>query len=320
MNGWKKEFIGHNRSAPTAPRRESTWLTLFWMAVTMGPSMSPASALAWASEPTAQTSALLHTPDWVEERGARDPSRVRFMGEFQVQRDHCHTYGGCADEQVSITVLVHPEEKEGSVVRAGIVWQDGLVPEHQTAYGTFQEQLPQGWQKHRVLLTRRGSDPNVLVLNAFAEGPNGLVYDDNGGARHVIALFSDKAVVYQTGSSLRLDEHGVRGQLEAHLLDLCPEKDLRLIWSVDGWRSSAQLPAGNPGDKNAWTFVEGFAWSRQVWRMDVDLAVRPEPGQSFQYQILYAHTCGGRGDGKQFLDDNGGRAFTVKNPAAAAGS
>jgi hypothetical protein len=251
--------------------------------------------------------------DWAQQQGRRDTSMVSYLGSFWQEATDCGYRGGC--QTISVFVKLKVKRVDGADLnwkRVGIAYRDanGLTT---TAVGRYFSSYHDGYEEWHVPFSVRAWQYGVFTFNAwYQDGRGNTFYDDNAGELHAIKLQWSSPVAQQFGSTaLEWNETGLGGHIDLRVADLDYDKDLRLVWSTDGWNTVNESHMGAPGDTNAWYWLRDESSSFELWRLDLALA---GDFDRFEYAIVYRHGAAGGGRTYEFWDNNFGSNYVLTRP------
>lgn len=241
--------------------------------------------------------------DWAQREGQRNTDMVGYLNSYWQEYTDCGFRGGC--QTVEVFVKVRVRRVEGADLdrkRVGIIYR---APNYlgATALGRYFTTLADGWEEWHVHFNLRTWQTGLFTFTAFyQDGKGHTYYDDNAGERHVIKLNTGANVIWRDyyTSTVKLTPEGVQGPIEVSLADLDYDKDVRLVWTVDDWRTINESPL-------TWVTDHGDDFER--WRIDMDV---PGNFQKFEYAIVYRHGVAGGAQRYEFWDNNWGRNYVVE--------
>lgn len=267
--------------------------------------------------PASQSSAVIGggQSDWAQQQGRRDTAQVSYMGSYWQQNSECGYRFGCQAIDVVVKIKVKPAPGANfDYKRVGIVYHD-VYDGTQNALGSYFTTFADGYEEWHVPFTVRSWDPGAVTFDAWYEdGVGNTFFDDNGGALHAIGVQGARSIVQQiSGTNLTVGEVGVYGHIAVRVADLAWDKDIRLVWTVDGWHTVNEFTVGAAGLPNRWHYLnaEGYPAEYEDWGLDLDI---PGPVSRFEYAIVYRHGVGDRVV-YEFWDNNGGSNYVVEAPA-----
>jgi hypothetical protein len=249
--------------------------------------------------------------DWAQQQGRRDTAEVSYMGSFWQQATDCGYRFGCQTIQVFVKLKVKPSVGANlDFKRVGIVYRDantGL----QTALGSYFTTFADGDEEWHVPFSVRAWDPGVFTFDAWYEdGVGNTYFDDNGGNLHALRLQNGQLVVAQlySATQVTVGDDGVHGHIALNVADLGYDKDIRLVWTTDRWKTVHEWGIAPGANGWHWTSDSGDSW--EVWGLDLDI---PGPVDRFEYAIVYRHGVGGV-HVYEFWDNNAGNNYAVERP------
>jgi len=256
--------------------------------------------------------------DWASDEGTRDPAMVSYLNSSWHEYVNCNYRGGCMGVDVFLKLMVRPVEGANlDQKRVGVVYHAPGYQE-QTAVGTYFTTLENGYEEWHVPLHLRAYDPSFVLFNCwYQDGRGNTYYDDNNGEYHVVNYANSYQVVAQifgqTGTSdqettVHLTNQGVAGRIYLSVADLDYDKDIRLVWTTDGWATVNEFGIGTPGDQNAWNWVADSWMGHETWFIDLDIDGSFE---RFEYAIVYRHGVVNDAQPYEFWDNNGGRNYVI---------
>jgi len=252
--------------------------------------------------------------DWVEDEGQRNTDMVRFEGGYWHQFKDCSNRGGCQGVDVFVKVLVKPVESANlDTKRVGVLfqatnWQGNFDA---TASGQYYATREDGWEEWHVVIARRSYEPGYFAFTTwYQDGTGQTYYDDNNGEKHVAVYQGIYTVIRQDWEHtlLQVGDEGVQGTISAILADIDYDKDLRLVWTTDGWQTTHESLMGSENNANEWYWMEDLWTGQERWEIDVDI---PGPVDTFEYAIVYKHGVVNNAKSYDFWDNNGGGNYHV---------
>lgn len=252
---------------------------------------------------------------WLDSEGVRDTSMVSYLDSSWHEYRDCNNRGGCMSIAVFLKVRVQPvagarlEDK-----RVGVVYSS-MGGEPQTAVGHYFTTYDNGDEEWHVQVDRRAAEPGVLRFDVwYQDGRGNTYYDDNNGEAHVEAYHGHQSVIYHywrgpDADEVTVGEDGVRGRVELVLADIDFDKDVRIVWTTDGWATVNELGMGVPGTTNALYWVEDLWHGYERWAVDLDIE---GPASRFEYAAVYRHGVVNGARSYEFWDNNGGRNHIVE--------
>ncbi len=253
--------------------------------------------------------------DWAEYEGTRDTRMVAYLGGAWHEYRECNSRGGCQIVDVFIKVRVRPVQ--GASIdrkRVGVVYRAvGVGGAEQTALGQYFTTLPSGDEEWHVPIRQRAWESSVLVFDAwYQDGTGRTYYDDNDGELHALAYQGNWAVIRldYANTALEIDDAGVKGTIGVYLADLDFDKDVRLVFTLDDWKTTQEVGIGEGPNHTHW--IEDVWQGHERWGIDVDLPAANV--QRFQYALVYRHGVVGGATRYEFWENNGGGNHVVTRP------
>jgi hypothetical protein len=248
--------------------------------------------------------------DWAQLEGRRDTALVSYYGENWHHFTDCNTRAGCQGVDLFLKVRVRPvaganvEQK-----RVGVIYRAPGTSAPVTVLGNYFTTWANGDEEWHVKVHLRSSE-DVVSFNAwYQDGLGNTLYDDNAGKLHALAVTGTHAAVLQLWNlrTLRLDGDRARGKIAVRLADLDFDKEVRMAYTTDGWKTVNWAESGEGA--NHWHWAQDYGADYEQWEIDVDVAA---PGaQQFEYAILYRHAAGGD-QAYEFWDNNFGQNYRVE--------
>ena len=245
--------------------------------------------------------------DWAQRMGARNRSMIRYYSDFWREFSGSGRYG-YTGVTVFIKLRVQPVVgADLSYKKVGVVYREVGNPTPVTATGYYFARMPDGAEEWHVPV-RSTLRQGTFTFNAWYEdGIYGRYYDDNNGELYAIS-WNGEAGDFVTvrpdyaASNAKFGAGGIKGTLAFSIVDLDYDKDIRLEWSTDDWRTTNVFGMGGPGESNKlrWDANIGIDFDR--WVIDVDL---PGSFTSFRYRLVYKHGVVAGADSVEFV--GGGR-------------
>src|SRR5690606_28511933 len=109
-------------------------------------------------------------------------------------------------------------------------------------------------------------------------------------------------------SDVMIDDQGIHGTVLIDVADLDYDKDIRLVYTTDGWATVQELTIG-PGPLNAWQWVGDTYGNRDRWQLELEL---PGSFDHIEYAIVYRHGVVGGADTYEYWDNNYGQNYRVE--------
>jgi hypothetical protein len=261
------------------------------------------------------TAGLFGMPDWAQQRGKRDTSMVRYLGEPWIQWRDCSCRGGCQTLDLFLKVLVRPVHQANlNAKRVGIIYQDSMASNPTTVVGSFFTTLPGGMEEWHISISQRNWYPGIYTLTAWYQDGRGYTfYDDNNGERHAVSSRSADKPLYQDfeRTKIHVTPMGVKGSLVLQVMDLDYDKEIRLVCTTDHWQTVHQFSMGTAQQSNVWFWQEDLWGSFEQWTMNLDLQQPLPPDSQFEYAILYRHGIKNGARSYDFWDNNYGQNYAV---------
>lgn len=250
---------------------------------------------------------------WLDYEGQRNTDMVSFLGETWHEYYDCNTRGGCMGVAMFIKVRVQPVVgSDLDYKRVGVVFRSpGGEPV--TAMGSYFTTYSDGGEEWHVRVDRRSWESGVFRFDAwYQDGLGNTFIDDNAGEGHVATHHGNYSVIrhyWDPAEGLTVDGDGVQGRLSFHVADLDYDKDIRMIWSTDGWATANEFGLGDgftPNNVMHWT--EDLWNGYERWAINVDL---PGDFERFEYAVVYRHGVVNDADVYEFWDNNGGYNYVI---------
>lgn len=251
--------------------------------------------------------------DWAQEKGKRSTDMVRYANESWLQNNDCNTRAGCMSIDVFLKVFVKPVAGANlESKKVGVVIHEPGRTGQQTFNGKYFATGSDGMEEwHVPVHLQKYSHPGVFLFTAWYEdGKGGTYYDDNAGEFHVNAwdgIWSVLRSDYYATSGVTLNDTGLSGTVDLEVRDLDYDKDIRLVWTLDGWNTVHESGIGSD-DTNAWHFVSNSYDGWQRWSIKLD---QKGSFQKFEYAIVYRHGVVNGAQPFEFWLNNGGMNFSV---------
>ena len=111
------------------------------------------------------------------------------------------------------------------------------------------------------------------------------------------------------GTKITVSPADIKGNVSLVLTDLDYDKDVRIRYTTDDWKTQKEIPMGLRGQKNVVAYDSKLGWGQERWVAELDL---PAAGVSrLQYAIVYKHGTINGATPQEFWDNNGGQNFVV---------
>jgi hypothetical protein len=260
------------------------------------------------------------TDGFLDYQGTRDTNMVSYTGDSWHEFYDCNTRGGCMGVAVFLKLRVQPVA--GATIdnkRVGVVYRSpGGEPV--TAVGSYFSTLGDGAEEWHVRIDRRSWDSGVFRFDAWyqdgtanGDSPYGNTYfDDNNGEAHVANYHGSYAVIrhfWDAAEGLTVDGSGVHGRLSFYVADLDYDKDIRMIWTTDGWQTINEFGFGD-----GWQTENVMMWQQDLWngyeRWSINVNIA-ETTDRFEYAVVYRHGVVNDAEVYEFWDNNGGHNYVV---------
>jgi len=251
--------------------------------------------------------------DWAQEKGKRSTDMVRYSGESWLQQNDCNTRAGCMSVDVFLKVFVKPAAGANlDAKKAGVVIHEPGRAGQQTFNGKYIGSGPDGMEEWQVQVhLQKYAHPGVFLFTAWYEdGKGGTFFDDNAGEFHVNTwdgIWSVMRQDYYALNSITLDETGLSGTVDLEVRDLDFDKDIRMIWTLDGWNTVHEFKIGSDAT-NSWQWVGNGYDGWQRWSIKLDWKGSFE---KFEYAIVYKHGVVNSAVPYEFWLNNGGFNYSV---------
>lgn len=250
--------------------------------------------------------------DWVRAQGKRDSEVVRYM-------HHCWTVvarhdARMAPETAHVFLRIGVRPPPGADLdrrRVGVVYKLLSKPERVTELGNYSGVRADGTEEWQVRVSLPAAEPGVFTFLAWYQDGRGTpLYDDNEGQLHVAPWKPGFEIIRMDPreTSIVVDDLGVRGKVSIAIADLEYHKDIRMVCSMDGWKTHLEL--GNEGAEcNGWRWVRDLWGGFQQWRIELD---QPGACEEFEYAMVYRHAAVDAATIYEFWADNGQENFRVR--------
>lgn len=248
--------------------------------------------------------------DWAQAQGQRNPAMVTYGQSFW--HEFTNPSGRFGYQGVDVIVKLRVKPVSGadlSKKRVGVEWHNPGVPSR-TAVGAYFATLADGYEEWHVRMALRSYDSHAVVFNTwYQDGKGNTFFDDNSGEFYAVAYDGAYSVVRQDWgqTKLTLDATGVHGSIVLAIADLDFDKDLRVRYTTDDWKTTKELTIG--AASNALTFVRKLGLGIEEWRVDVNL---PGAAARLQYAVVYRHGVINGARPIEFWDNNGGQNYVVQ--------
>lgn len=252
--------------------------------------------------------------DWAQAQGQRNPSMVTFAQSYW--HEYTNPSGRFGYQGVDVIVKLRVKPVQGadlSQKRVGVEWHNPSMPSH-TALGTYFATQADGYEEWHVRMSLRTYDPHPVVFNAwYQDGKGNTFYDDNNGEFWAVAYDGAYSVVRQDFSQTKLTvgPTGVKGNITLAIADLDFDKDLRIRYTTDDWKTFKEIRMGAQGAANTLSYTTKLGVGMEQWKADIDL---PGPVSRLQYAVVYRHGIVNNASPVEFWDNNGGQNYVVLAP------
>lgn len=262
--------------------------------------------------------------DWAQLQGQRNADMIRPQGSSWHEFVNCGSRGGCMGVDVWVKLLVSPQQgADLNQKRVGVEYRTGDSSGQSIAryFTTYTEGADAGMEEWHAKVYLRTWELPVFTYNAwYQDGRGNTYYDDNDGELHAASYRGDQAVIQPynhpwdggDNPALRVDETGVHGKLSIAVADLDFDKQIEMVYAVDGeWQEPALtfgMAGGDASQKNKWHWVADLWTGYERWEIDIDL---PGDYDTFEYAILYKHGVKGHARAYDYWMNGGGRNFIV---------
>ncbi len=252
--------------------------------------------------------------DWAQRMGVRDRNMVRYYREFWREFSGSGRYG-YSGVTVFIKLRVQPVAgADLSYKKVGVVYREVGNPTPVTVAGYYFARMPDGAEEWHVPVTSRLRQGTFTFNAWYEDGKYGRWYDDNSGELYAISWNGESGDFVTVrpdyaATSAKFTTTGVNGQLAFSIIDLDYDKDLRLEWSTDDWKTKTIFGMGSPGEKNKlrWESNQGIDFDR--WVIDLDI---PGSFASFRYRLVYKHGVVAGADPVEFVGGGSAGYFMPK--------
>lgn len=251
--------------------------------------------------------------DWAQEKGKRSTDMVRYSGETWMQQNDCNTRAGCMSIDVFLKLFVKPVAGASlDAKKAGVVIHEPGRAGQQTFEAKYVATGADGMEEwHVQVRQQKYAHPGVFLFTAWYEDGKGSTYfDDNQGEFHVNTwdgIWSVLRQDYYAVSGIRLDDSGLSGTVDLEVRDLDFDKDIRMVWTLDGWKTVNEFKIGSESVNN-WQWVGNSYDGWQRWSIKLDWK---GSFQKFEYAIVYKHGVVNGAQPYEFWLNNGGLNFSV---------
>lgn len=251
--------------------------------------------------------------DWAQREGQRDPGEIRFNGSSWHEFVNCGSRGGCMGVDVWLKLLVKPHDGvDLNQKRVGVEYRTADTGGQSIAryFTTYQSGPDAGMEEWHAKVYLRTWEMPVFTFNAwYQDGASHTFYDDNDGELHAASYRGQEAVIQHSDSTVEITDAGVRGRISVVLADLDYDKQVQMVYALDGWQDPAPvLGMGEPSEKNTWHWV-GDLWNGyERWEIDLDL---PGDFSTFEYAIAFRHGVKGEARPYSYWANGGGKNYIV---------
>ena len=252
--------------------------------------------------------------DWFKDSGVRDTSMVSYMGNYWTEQADCNYRGGCMAIHVFLKLRVAPvANADLEQKRVGVVYRpvDGSGSAY-TLLGNYFATLEDGSEEWHVMVVRRPGETSVFTFAGWYDtGEGRSFYDDNHGEFHPVSYVRDNAVIQVERDHLNIEvdrKEGVSGSLSVLVANLDYDKDIRMVWTVDGWKTVNEFGMGHHSEWDAfWLDTAGEATER--WKMN--LAIPGEGIERFEFAVVYRHGVVNSAQVYEYWDNNEGLNYAA---------
>ncbi|MBI5535262.1 MAG: hypothetical protein HY898_21220 [Deltaproteobacteria bacterium] len=256
--------------------------------------------------------------DWAQDEGKRDTKMVAYTGESWREDKNCEPRAGCMSTDVFLKLRVQPVQNVNlDKKRVGVVYHEPGRTGQTTVLGEFYSTLQDGTEEWHVRVSlKKWEHAGAFMFTAwYQDGAGNTYYDDNEGEYHAAAWQGTWSIIHNShGASPILNDGGLTGSLIMELLDLDYDKDVRLVWTLDSWKTVNEYKIGSEHVNN-WHWLKNTYNGMQLWEITLDYKGSFD---KFEYAVVYRH--GGKNGSKvyEFWDNNGGYNYQVsKNQPGA---
>lgn len=251
--------------------------------------------------------------DWAQQQGERNPAMVRYAGSTWHEFTNCGSRGGCMGVDVWVKLIVRPQSgADLNQKRVGLEYRTADTSGQSIAryFTTYQSGPDAGMEEWHAKVYLRTWEMPVFTFNAwYQDGREHTYFDDNDGELHAASYRGEQAAIQHYETNLEVTSSGVRGKISIVVADLDFDKQIEMVYALDGWQDPAPtLGMGEPNEKNRWHWV-GDLWNGyERWEMDVDL---PGDYRTFEYAIVYKHGVKGQARPYAYWANGGGKNYIV---------
>lgn len=252
--------------------------------------------------------------DWLHDQGTRNTGMVSYMGAFWTQNTDCGPRGGCQGVDVFLKVRVlRVEGADLNSKRVGVLCGSPFcTASGTTAVGSYAGDLGDGWEEWHVPLNRRTWETGAFTFAAwYQDGKGNTFYDDNDGELHAAAYRGTPVVLRHdwVNTAVTVGADGVKGRISMILASLDFDKDVRMVWTTDRWKTVNELGlAADAALPNGWRWKEDAGNGFERWEIQLDL---PGAADRFEYAVMYRHGVVSPARTYDFWDNNGGLNHVV---------
>lgn len=257
--------------------------------------------------------------DWAQDQGRRDPNMVAYLNQYW--HEYTNYNGRFGYQGVDVFIKLKVKRVDGANIAAKKVGVEYRIPgfPSKTALGTYFATVDGGYEEWHVRVSLATSNPHAFMFNAWYQDgtyENGRVrtfYNDNNGEFFPIAYDGPYNVVRQDWSqtAVKVGPAGIQGKISMVVADLDFDKDVRIRYTTDDWKTTKEIAMGGVGTKNAVFFDGKLGTGQERWTANLDL---PGAVTRMQYAIVYKHGVVAGAMPFEFWDNNGGTNYTVTAP------
>jgi hypothetical protein len=250
--------------------------------------------------------------DWAQDQGRRDTNMVSYLRSYW--HEYTNYQGRFGYQGVDVIVKLRVRPVAGADLnrkRVGVEYRISGFPSR-TAVGKYFSTGGDGYEEWHVRVPLRTADPHAFVFNAwYQDGKGNTFYDDNNGEFYPIAYDGAYSVVRQDWgeTKVQVGAAGIKGKISVVVADLDFDKDIRIRYSTDGWKTFKELRMGSAGGKNVLYWAGKLGTGMERFSVDLDL---PGAVTQLDYAIVYRHGVVGGATAFEFWDNNGGLNYVVK--------
>lgn len=251
--------------------------------------------------------------DWAQQQGQRNTYWVNYYHESWWS----YNYSTCTSRfcpqyiDLFIKLAVRPAiNADLNWKRVGVVYRAAGTNQLTTVTGNYFSTWNNGQEEWHIKVTVPSSQ-NIISFNAwYQDGAGNTFYDDNNGELHVATIGPGSVAVVQMWgapyTTVAVDGTGVHGSVSARVADIDYDKQVSMVYTTDGWRTSQWLDVGS--GENGWHWAEDYGADYERWAVDLNL---PGDFQQIQYAIRYRHGVVNGAYTYEFWDNNNGQNYVI---------